>query len=90
MLGQVKIFVLCAKPRKNFVLTWWYRRDIITNLAHLGLLFMKLSEFIKTYALQAYLDYCKRNKLEPVVDIKEVAPAKVCALLKPKSTENNA
>ncbi len=51
---------------------------------------MKLSEFIKTYALQAYLDYCKRNKLEPAVDIKEVDPAKVCALLKPKPTENNA
>jgi len=87
---QVKIFMLCAKPQKNFVLTWWHRRDIITNLAHLGLLFMKLSEFIKTYSLQAYLDYCKRNKLEPVVDIKEVSPSKVCALLKPKPTENNA
>jgi hypothetical protein len=65
-----------------------YPRDIITTLAHLGQLFMKFSEFIKTYALQAYLDYCKRNNLEPAVDLKEVDPAKVCALLKPKTDHN--
>jgi hypothetical protein len=49
---------------------------------------MKFSEFIKTYALQAYLDYCKRNSFEPLVDIKEVVPTKVCALLKPNSEHN--
>jgi hypothetical protein len=49
---------------------------------------MKFSEFIKTYALQAYLDYCKRNSIEPLVDIKEAVPTKVCALLKPKTDHN--
>jgi hypothetical protein len=49
---------------------------------------MKFSEFIKTYALQAYLDYCKRNSFEPLVDIKETSAAKVCALLKPKQSKN--
>jgi hypothetical protein len=45
---------------------------------------MTFSEFIKTYAHQAYLDFCKRNRLTPKVDVvPEIAP-KLCALLKKK------
>lgn len=46
---------------------------------------MTLSEFTKTYALQAYLGYCQRNQLTPKVDVvPEKAITKLCALVKPK------
>jgi stringent starvation protein B len=47
---------------------------------------MTFSEFTKTYALQAYLDYCKRNHLTPKVDVVPEATIKLCALVKPKET----
>jgi hypothetical protein len=45
---------------------------------------MTFSEFIKTYALQAYLDYCNRNSLTPNVDVVSEPQIKLCALVKPK------
>ena len=45
---------------------------------------MTLSEFIKTYAHQAYIDFCKRNKLTPKIDIVPEPQTKLCALVKKK------
>ena len=45
---------------------------------------MTFSEFIKTYAHQAYLDFCRRNNLIPKIDIVPEPQTKVCALLKKK------
>lgn len=45
---------------------------------------MTFSEFIKTYALQAYYDYCKRNKLEPKIDLIPPPQTKLAALLTKK------
>ena len=49
-----------------------------------GLLNMTFSEFIKTYAHQAYLDFCKRNRLTPKVDVVPEPKTKLCALVKSK------
>ena len=49
-----------------------------------GLLIMTFSEFIKTYAHQAYLDFCKRNRLTPKVDVVPEPKIKLCALVKSK------
>ena len=45
---------------------------------------MTFSEFIKTYALQAYVDFCRRNQLTPKVDIVPEPQTKLCALVKKK------
>ena len=45
---------------------------------------MTLSEFIKTYAHQAYIDFCARNKLTPKIDIVPEPQTKLCALVKKK------
>ena len=45
---------------------------------------MTFSEFIKTYALQAYYAYCKRNNIEPKVDVVPQPQTKLCALVKKK------
>ena len=68
------------------MLTWAVYNVIINTLAHIGL-HMTFSEFIKTYALQAYLDYCKRNSLKPKVDVVDAKLQKLCALVKPKANE---
>jgi hypothetical protein len=46
---------------------------------------MTFSEFIKTYALQAYVDFCRRNQLTPKVDVVPEPQTKLCALVKKKS-----
>lgn len=48
---------------------------------------MKFSEFINTYSLQAYLIYCKRNSLEPDIDVKQQETRRLCALVKPKAIQ---
>lgn len=43
---------------------------------------MTFSEYIKTFSYQAYLKYCKQNKLTPNIDV-NIKPPKLCALVKP-------
>jgi hypothetical protein len=45
---------------------------------------MTFSEFIKTYAMNAYLDFCRRNKLDPKIDVVPEPTTKLCALVKKK------
>lgn len=45
---------------------------------------MTFSEFIKTYAMNAYLEFCRRNSLTPKIDVVPEPETKVCALLKKK------
>lgn len=44
---------------------------------------MTFSEYIKLHAATAYREFCKQNKILPIIDI-EVKERNLCALVKPK------
>ncbi len=41
------------------------------------------SEYIKKHAIKQYLEYCRKNKITPNIDL-NVKTQPVCALLKPR------
>ena len=43
---------------------------------------MTFSEYVNTFAMKQYLEYCQQKNLLPHIDIK-VKPQPICALLKP-------
>lgn len=64
------------------MLTECYRSVIISNPLNLATV-MTFSEYVKTFAYQQYLEYCRQKGIVPELDL-DVKPQKLCALVKPK------
>ncbi len=44
---------------------------------------MTFSEYIATLAVKQYIEYCKKNNIQPELDV-EIPKPKLCALVMPK------